>query len=249
MVSMKPNAAARDMARLGASLAIGVAALATPAAAGDRALIDYIGYSGDGRYFAFEEYGVQDGSGFPYSTIYVIDLPADEWVGGSPYRVRLEGEGDTVAEARSAVRAEAAETLDDLDISAGAYPIAINGDGEPEAAGHELRFGTPGYGLEAVEEEHLLALETVALLPGIDCSIIENKTFGFALSLDGEDLHRDSGKLPASRGCAMDYRLHAVVQAPDWLFGTPAQRVAIIASYPFGFEGPDRRFLAVPLPE
>lgn len=245
---MRPNAAKGAMARPGASLVLGALLLATPALAGDRALIDYIGYSNDGRYFAFEEYGVQDGSGFPYSTIYVVDLPADKWVGGSPYRARLEDEGDTVAEVRAAARELAQPTLGDLAIEAGAYPIAVNGDGEVDAAGYGLRFGSPGYGLEAVEDPHLLELETIALEAGIDCSMIDNPTYGFALSLDGEELHRDTGKLPASRGCALDYRLHAVVQAPDWLFGTPAQRVAIVAVYPFGFEGPDRRFLAVPLP-
>ena len=50
--------------------------------AGDRALIDLIGYSEDGRIFAFEEFGIQDGSGFPYSNIYVVDLPADKWAYG-----------------------------------------------------------------------------------------------------------------------------------------------------------------------
>lgn len=245
---MKPNAGTRATARLAASAAITLA-LAAPALAGDRALIDYIGYSADGRYFAFEEFGIQDGSGFSYSTIYVIDLPADKWVQGSPFRARIEGDGATIGDARSAVFDQAADTLEKLEIGAGAHPIAINGDGEPDAAAYSLRFGTPGYGLDGVQDEHLLALETVPLPPGLDCGIIDNKTYGFALSLDGVELHRDTGKLPASRGCAMDYRVHAVVQAPDWLFGQPAMRVAIIASYPFGFEGPDRRFLAVPIPE
>jgi predicted secreted protein len=49
--------------------------------------------------------------------------------------------------------------------------------------------------------------------------------------------------LPKSRGCPTDYRLYAVV-AP---FQQAEPRIALISSYPFGFEGPDRRFLAVPL--
>jgi predicted secreted protein len=236
------------MARLGASLAL-CAALAGPALAGDRALIDYLGYSADGRYFAFEEYGIQDGSGFAYAKLYVIDLPADKWVAGTPFTARIETEPASVDVARSAVFDDAAELLAQLEIGRGALPLAVNADGEPDAAAHGLSFGTPGYGLGGVQDEHLLELETVALPPGIDCAIIDNKTFGFALRLDGVELHRDSGKLPASRGCAMDYRLYAVVGPPDWLYGAAAPRIAIVASYPFGFEGPDRRFLAVPLPE
>lgn len=225
-----------------------LAGFSGPSLAGDRALIDYIGYSADGRYFAFEEYGVQDGSGFPYANIYVIDLPADKWVGGSPFRARLEGDGASVADVRAEARDLARATLAELRIDAGAFPIAINADGEPDAAAYGLRFGTPGYGLDGVQDEHLLTLETFPLQPGMDCAIVDNEVLGFALSLDGEELYRDSGTLPRSRGCALDYRVHAVVQAPDWLFGTPAQRVAIIAVYPYGFEGPDRRFMAVPLP-
>ena len=55
--------------------------------------------------------------------------------------------------------------------------------------------------------------------------------------------------LPGSRGCTLDYRLYAVIEpfrdyyADDF---TP-RRVAIVASYPFGFEGVDRRFLVVPI--
>ena len=63
---MQPNAARVAMARLGASVAglCGLMLLVTPALAGDRALIDVIGYSQDTDYFAFEEFGIQDGSGF-----------------------------------------------------------------------------------------------------------------------------------------------------------------------------------------
>lgn len=56
-------------------------------------------------------------------------------------------------------------------------------------------------------------------------------------------IHRDE-VLPKSRGCVLDYRLYAVVipglDAPQ---GTG---VAVVSTYPGGFEGPDRRFLAVP---
>ena len=58
------------------SLKLGIVAVGlagSPAIAGDTAELNILGFSGDSSIFAFEEYGVQDGSGFPYSTIYVID--------------------------------------------------------------------------------------------------------------------------------------------------------------------------------
>jgi hypothetical protein len=59
----------------------------------------------------------------------------------------------------------------------------------------------------------------------------------------------DGDVLPSSRGCTLDYRIYAVVEPYGEYYGINfnARRVAIIASYPFGFEGVDRRFLAVPI--
>jgi predicted secreted protein len=217
--------------------------------AGDRALIDYLGFSEDGTYFAFEEFGIQDGSGFPYANLYIIDLPADAWVSGSPYRVTIEDEsgGGDVDDARDAAFEQAEDKLEDLDISVPAQPIAVNGDGEEIEDGHRLVFGRPGYGLEPVDEPRELTLETMPLEAGMDCPFVEFEVLGFALSVDGEEVHADEGTLPASRGCVMDYRIHAVVSPAPWS-GAHDVTVAIISVYPFGFEGPDRRFLAVPLP-
>ena len=59
----------------------------------------------------------------------------------------------------------------------------------------------------------------------------------------GHELHRDVGMLPKSRGCITGYRLFAVVTQQ---YAMAQSGVAIISTYPVGFEGPDRRFLAVP---
>ncbi|TIL61031.1 MAG: hypothetical protein E5Y89_28055, partial [Mesorhizobium sp.] len=40
------------------------------AGAGDVAELEILGFSKDGGVFAFEEYGVQDGSGYPYASRY-----------------------------------------------------------------------------------------------------------------------------------------------------------------------------------
>lgn len=72
---------------------------------------------------------------------------------------------------------------------------------------------------------------------------------GFALFLSWEcnrkEIYRDKGPLPQWRGCPLAYRLHAAVYPFE---GAGIKHtVAIVSSYPFGFEGPDRRFLAVPV--
>ena len=237
---MTRNAATKATALLAASLA-----LATPALAGDRAQFNPIGFSDDGRYFAFEEFGIQDGSGFPYSSIYVLDLPADKWV-GTPVRVRDDSEDARIQDVRAEAATKAAGVLAQSRIDYPAMTVALNADGEPDAAAYSLRFGRPGYGLDPVQSESLLEIEVFDLPPAEDCAIMDNETKGFALKVDGVEITRDSGQVPKSRGCVMDYRVHAVI-APSDVDVVPSVPVAIVSVYPYGFEGPDRRFIAVPL--
>jgi predicted secreted protein len=244
---MTQHVATRDMVRLAASGAL-VALMAAPAIAGDRALIDYIGYSEDGRFFAFEEFGIQDGSGFPYSTIFIVDLPADNWVTGSPYRVRLDTEDAELSDARDQVSELAEPQLDELDVYEAAFPLFVNADGDPRSnTGHEAVFGDPGYGLGEVMTESKLTLETFPLVSTEDCEGLSGEpALGFALKLDGTEIYRDEGTLPQTRGCTLGYKIYAIVAPAEWT-QAPGGKLAVIGSYPFGFEGPDRRFIVVPL--
>jgi predicted secreted protein len=218
------------------------------ASAGDRALLDVIGYSPDGRHFAFEEFGIQDGSGFPYSAIYVVDLVTDSWVTGTPVRVLEQTDGASVPMARTTARADVAPILSNLAIETPAETLALIGDGIEDDA-QSLLFGTPGYNPGATEGAYELMLEHFPVTAASPCADwFGQEALGYRLTLSGDGpervLHEDDA-VPRSRGCPFTYRLHSV-HIP---FGTLDLEagVAIIASYPGGFEGPDRRFLAVPL--
>jgi predicted secreted protein len=248
---MTQSAGQAGTARLAASLLLVAALLPTAAAGGDRALADFIGYSNDGRYFAFEEYGIQDGSGFPYANIYFIDLPADAWLPGTPVRVRIEGEGADLPAAREEAREQAADRLESLGIATPAHLIALNGDGEP-GDGLSLVFGAVGYMPGELQDERRLSLEIFDAPSPHDCTtFLGEEAKGYALLLENDgavrELHRDTGKLPESRGCPTTYRIYGVITPHD--SGSLDDAVAIVSVYPFGFEGPDRRFLAVPLGE
>jgi len=163
------------------------------------------------------------------------EVPADEVRVGEIVLVRP---GEKVPVDGTAVGGPAA-----LDIA------ALIGDGSVGSDGKELAFGIPGYERGTVDETRHLKLETFDAKTAQDCSLwFDNPPQGFALSLTDEGgsltLHRDE-TLPRSRGCVFDYRLYAVL-----LPGLDAPRdrgVVIVSVYPGGFEGPDRRFLAVPL--
>lgn len=228
--------------------AIGLLALVTlamPASAGDRAGVDFIGFSGDGAYFAFEEFGIQDGSGFAYADLYVIDMAADKWVKGTPVRIRVDNENIGLGEVRARARKQAQPVLDRLEIAMPVEVLALNGDGALGANPGQFRFGLPGFGRDEPRGDHMLTLAAHDAKSPLPCADwFSMPPLGFMLTLDDRVVH-DETAIPESRGCAQEYRLYAVVQ-PLWAQAIE-EAVAIIAVYPGGFEGPDRRFIAVPL--
>lgn len=236
------------MVRLGAS-SLAFLALGLPALAGDRALIDYVGFSPDFRYFAFEEFGIQDGSGFAYSSLYVVDLSTDSWVVGTPVRVQAESEETSLRSVRETVAAKAEGHFEEFGIHVPVEVTAMIGDGAPDTDGRTLAFGAPGYLPGMVMGDYLLSLssfETTATSPCAEWFGAEPLGYELKIADSGTErlVHRDQN-LPRSRGCPGDYRIHSVVMP----FGgtSLSNAVAIISVYPGGFEGPDRRFLAVPL--
>lgn len=245
---MRRSAATGDMVRLAASAALLASAMtAGPALAGDRALIEFIGYSPDAKYFAFEEFGQQDGSGFPYSNIFIVDLESDQWVGDSPYRVMLQNEDATVEEARNEAYSQADGAINEFTANQPYNILALNGDGDVRTgAGEMVKFGPPGFGLSEMQNSQTLSLSVFPRPSSAECVIIENETFGFSLSLDGREFYADGARLPQSRGCPMGYKIYAVLQPAEWSMSEGGM-LAVISTYPFGFEGPDRRFLVVPL--
>jgi predicted secreted protein len=239
----------KSMIILAAGLASAWLAAAAPAAAGDFALADFIGFSADDRYFAFEEYGVADASGSAYSTIYVINLAEDRWAPGSPFHDEGIEDSQTLAETRAKAMALAKPKLAELAIAQPAQIAALSGDGVIGEAS-TMRFGFPMHHEPgATTGDYVLTLESFELPETAECNEeVPAGHSGYALSLKADgvtrELHRDTS-LPLSRGCPSGYRLYAVV----FPYGDSVveHAVAIVSSYPRGFEGPDRRFLAVPL--
>lgn len=224
-----------------------------PAFAADRALIDIIGYSADGHYFAFEEFGVHDGSGFAFSNVFVIDLTTDSFVAGAPFSaVADDAHADRpLADVRAEAKKAAAPALKRYAVSNPAEIWTMLGDGVGKADGKTMNWSIPNCCSPGSTEDKVFSLKlTTFNMPATaECdSLISQAPLGFALSLSDDsgpsssEIHRDK-TLPKSRGCTEDYRLYAVV-AP---FDDFDHLVAIVSYYPFGFEGTDRRFLAVPL--
>lgn len=224
---------------------------ATPLFAADIAHRDLLGFSPDGQFFAFEQYAVQDGSGFAQSEIFVLDLDQDAWVDGAPFAYRSNDETESILSARQQAHSLAQSSLDNREIVWPAFTLASNPMGSFGQNPYQLDFGVPIHtdapnapGIRQQLTLHLLAVPT-----GADCSYIDGTAKGYALIWTDDngvsrDLHRDT-QVPTSRGCPTDYRISEVVQPFDDF--DPSHAVALISTFSLGFEGYDRRFIAVPL--
>ena len=62
--------------------------------AGDKASFISLGLSPDEKYFAFAQYGEQDGSGFPYAELYLIDIAKNDFVPGGANKVLWDEKAD-----------------------------------------------------------------------------------------------------------------------------------------------------------
>lgn len=227
-----------------------VALFCSAALAGDRALLEVIGYSEDGRYFAFEEYGVQDGSGFAYSHIFVVDVIEDRWVIGTPIDVQADDENTSLNDIRKQARAMAQPRLDSLEVYRPADVLAYIGSGAFDTEGLSLDFGVPNFiGQGEPEIRHILAIEIFKAASAAPCmEWFGDIGMGFSLNLIQGDSNIDvyvDDVLPRSRGCPVTYQItgvYAPFEAQDL-----KRAMALISVYPRGFEGPDRRFIAVPI--
>ena len=258
---MKQNVVLQALARLGVSLIAFIMLATAPALAADKATLNIIGYSDGSAYFAFEEYGVHDGSEAPFSNIYIVDLSADKWVYGVPYSVDATGDADpeakTLAQVRTEAMAKAKDKLKELKIAPDYTILALNGDGE-HGDMKTVNFWTPNCcGPDTTEDVKItLDLKTVAIkAPPDACKMFsdyDQPIMGYALDFTDRSqdavttttLHADGGKLPKKRGCTLDYGIYAVIAPPD---DKISHRVAIIETWTYGCEGPDRRFIAVPI--
>lgn len=213
--------------------------------AGDFAKREIHGFSADGGLFAFEEYGVQDGSGFPYSNIYVVNTATDQWTAGSPFRVRLEDESKTIFDAREEAR-----------ILAGTVMKSFENRGNVVATNHATELGidtkrmiaNPRLVVPPIDDAIEFRLEEISFSGTQTCEAF-GVTKGFRLlkigTRDGDEttiLHEDDS-IPESRNCPLSYDLADLIT--HYPQGQSPAFAVLIRMQTVGFEGPDGRYLAV----
>lgn len=225
---------------------------ATAASAGDFASFQSIGFSADGSVFAFEEYGVQDGSGFTYSNIFFIDTRKDTFLPGTPIRLRIDEENTSLAKVRTQAAEKAAPLVKKFDLAANPGLLAaFNPITETGSAAHHLTYRQ--YATDPpVGGDFTLTLDDIPLAPSAQCKEVTPQSVGFRLAFQTEDgtasdrlLHADTD-IPDSRKCPTGYRIGGVM-VYNPAEGHPVH-VVLVQVLSFGFEGRDGRWIAVPAP-
>jgi predicted secreted protein len=221
------------------------------ATAADGAKFRAIGFSKDARYFAFEQYGVQDGSGFAYADVFVLDTQADSWLSGTPVRTLLEDETMDVSQVRAKAKADSEKYLKQAAITVDPELLASNPFTEvvqnrKSITFHDhYNFSMGLFGDPNDQGTWTISLSDVKVPLNEGCEE-DLGFFGFKLDLKNNKsgkldvLHEDKS-VPKSRYCPSAYDLEAIVQPVGG-----DQLVAIVGVYSRGFEGADRRFIAVP---
>lgn len=233
--------------------------LANAAFASDAAESVGIGYSSDGHYFAFEEFGIQDGSGSAYSTIYVIDLKANSWAPGTPIRVGGGEDGPKLSVVRADAAAKAAPILKSLAVTDAPQMLAAGPATQPSEDRSKLVFdrfyksqggAVPVPAADLWPERYQLRTEAIDTQPlPAECEDLGEPVKSLKLHLrllkaGTESVVYQDAALPKSRGCAYAYDVDKVFVPAD--YDSTEAPVALIGVYTRGFEGLDRRFIAIP---
>jgi len=246
-------------------LVLALVAGAAEARAGDGSAIHVLGFSADGRYFAFEQYGEQDGSGTLHSSITAIETTGDRLVKGMPVTAIMDPDNPALgkeprdkqlADIRAKAAADAAQILQQLGISEPGHVVATVRESrarsilQPDQVKPAMKAAVATVALPAGRfgsDTRLVLREFDIALPRCKDLVPGEHPNGFGLTLERKSrpsihLSRDQ-TIPVSRGCPQHYGIaeaHAL-PLPD---GSHALAVFIQYFYT-AFEGPDRRFIVV----
>ena len=227
--------------------AITLLAMTSAAWAGDFSEFRPLGFSADGGVFAFEEFGIQDGSGFPYVNRFFIDTATDTYLEGTPVRVRLENEQASLGAARAEAAAKSSDLMLKYAFDANPGTLAAFNPQSAVADAHRLSWRP----LAVVPDPFSpsTAVLTEKDLPASEfCKAYTPESKGFRLdvtALNGKPVTitlNDDTRIPDSRGCTTGYRLGGIMtHYADGSF----IHAFLVQVRTYGFEGEDGRWIAI----
>ena len=214
---------------------------AAPAWAFDLASFADARFSSDGRYFSFVEYGQLSGLDRAYASMYVIDTSRDAWASGTPLRIALDEIEATDLDALRKIRSKGAALVEKYKLTDPIEPALDREHGHPETPDRQsVSARLPALGSVHIE------LHQRPAKSAYHCTEDSEEPYDFSIVLSGSEkpvtLSDYAGELPKSRGCAQGYGLSNVYLHRS---GGTTRIAALVGVYTLGWEGYDRRLLAV----
>lgn len=201
-----------------------------------------LGFSSDGRYFAFVEYVVHDGAGFPGAYGHVVDVASNSWVRSGS--VTIEDESATLDDAIS--QAVAKLNLSHYGIRASrqgeALWVRANTDlSEDKVANFVRDYIVDGGASSAWPHMRIAVSETPDQSGQHECYGMGNNLLKVTMESEAWSsplVLQNDARLPKSRACAWNYGIRQVIAYKRSI-------VTVIRYLTQGFEGPDYNNMVV----
>ncbi|MCP4934277.1 MAG: DUF2259 domain-containing protein [bacterium] len=218
--------------------------MATPLLAEDIAHRRIIGFSPDGTSFAFEQSGIENGSGRAYAHVFLIETGRNKWVKGVPFRVTARGSGKLRA-ARQKVRRGARNTLARYRINRKGVVLASNPITELNADPHKVTVLTRRT-IRELDEPLVFYIEEVRIRIPRCYRATSKRIKGMIIRVRRKGGHRqvlhEDKRIPKSRGCPTSYGIEDIIHLKKRSGG--AVYAVIYSFIRAGSDVQERRFIA-----
>jgi len=223
-----------------------ILAFSTVTWAGDSTTLNFIGFSHNGKYLAFQQHGVTDGEGVAFAKTYFINVKNNQ------YAIRPI---ETIEEYDEEPSGDgAAPTIKRLNILQAKPKLAQLGIIEKNNGQHVIRHPTSDIGTDPHKVRFVIdptlpmplqttyTLELTETAAAADCFGMGG-SHKMELSLLNESTKKEiilqkDRKIPTSRGCPLSYRVQDVYVYDKYI-------AVFLNMYTLGFEGKNMRYLVV----
>ncbi|MDC0713778.1 DUF2259 domain-containing protein [Stigmatella sp. ncwal1] len=202
-----------------------------------------LGFSADGRHFAFAESVVQDPSGFPWAAAYVVDVAQNRLVQTEKILIEVENRSEEKALQQVIAKLNLSKYGIDQKRLGKTLWIRMPTDlGAPEMKPlFSLDYGVMGGANTVSPQFQLEVTELDPAVPNTECEGYGHKMVAVSLANLGDDtrvdLQRDTN-VPRSRECSWAYQPRQVIEHKGSI-------VVVLRYETFGFEGPDYNHMVV----
>ncbi len=231
---------------LAALCMMGALGLSASTFAGDASTATALGFSSDGKSFAYIEYGYQDGSGFPYAAVKFLDVAKNTYAAPTVSVVK-ENESANARQVRYEALLKARPALSKLGISKGNIgellasrkltDLSSESTSKVRFSRHPIIRGLTSTEFELSLEEK--AARSTRCVMG-ESPVMMKLTLKNVSSSKSIELQNDTA-LPMSRGCVKGYRIQDVIAREEG----DREVIVLLNIFTTGFEGDDSRTIAV----